>query len=98
MLTQNAQQYAFSTENNYLTVTLPEDGAASHTFTAGYISGDYYGYPSIVTHRTIPETGIEIPSGIFADTVHYTRSILPDITVTVGQQPSVNGAAGISWR
>lgn len=91
VLTQNAQQYAFSTENNYLTVTLPKDGTVSHTFTAGYISGDYYGYPSIVTHRTIPETGIEIPSGIFADTVHYTRSILPDITVTVGQQPSANG-------
>lgn len=82
--------YDFVTNGNYVEFILPDSATKEYTLTNAYISGDFYGHPQLQTHREIELDGLTMVG--MAPTIHYTRSILPDITVTVGQQPSANGA------
>ena len=79
-----------STNGNYVEFILPDSATKEYTLTNAYISGDFYGHPQLQTHREIELDGLTMVG--MAPTIHYTRSILPDITVYIGQQPSANRA------
>lgn len=84
-------QYELIATGNYVDVTVPID---SINLTEGYISSSIYGgEPADDTknHRML-KGNTEYSFGPYYDGVRYTRSILPEITVTVGLEPSENTA------
>ncbi len=89
---EQGEQYELITKANYVSIVLPDDGQGEYLLNNGYISGDLWGSDLIYekNHRGLDDFGTG--ANMAANTVHYTRSILPDITVTVGQQPSANRA------
>lgn len=79
------EQYKFITDNNFIEFTLTE----TVNLKEGYILGGLWGSDP-GAHRALTDEG-NLPN-LDAPTGEYIRSILPDITVTVGQQPSANRA------
>ncbi len=90
----NGVQYNFSLYGTTLNFTLPSDGeTAEFTLTDGYIGVGVIGvteFPSDgESHRNIPDAGGTTRG---STTTFHTRSMLPDITVSVGMLPSGNTA------
>lgn len=82
-------QFDFATKNNYIEVTFPENRQQEFYLTDGYIFGGVFG-SNLGEHRKLDEKGM--PPNLVAGTGKYTRSILPDITLYIGQEPSANRA------
>lgn len=82
-------QYELITKANYIEFTLSDNEV---NLTDGYVSADLWGSElnDEKNHRGLDDDGTGV--NFSAATVHYTRSILPDITVSVGQNPSGNRA------
>ena len=85
-------QYNFITTANYVDIVMPEDGS-SVTLTDGYIGLGVIGLTEFVnggdSHRNIPDGGCGTRGS--ASTFH-TRSVLPEITVDVGDTSAPNAA------
>lgn len=85
-------QYNFITSANYVDVVMPDDGS-SITLTDGYIGLGVIGLTTFAdggdSHRNIPDGGCSTRDD---ETTYHTRSMLPQITVSVGNTTSPNGA------
>lgn len=79
--TAGSFQYNFPA-NAYLDVTIPEDAETGDSFslTDGYIYFNSMG-SAPGEHRNITDEGV--PADFHATSTHYSRSILPDITITL---------------
>ena len=86
-------QYDFITAANYVDVKIPAS-ATSVTLTNGYIGVGVFsweGFPnSAKSHRTIPDTGIGMMEWGYSS--FHTRSILPEITISVNSVAGTNNA------
>ncbi len=87
-------QYTFGAEGNSIEVTIPEDyDADTISLTQGYIALGVVGLPSFTgggdSHRNIPDAGCTTRDD---KTTFHTRSILPDITLTIGELAAPNTA------
>ena len=85
-------QYNFITSANYVEVVMPEDGS-SVSLTDGYIGLGVIGLPSFHnggdSHRNIPDDGCATRGD---KTSYHTRSVLPEITITAGDESAPNTA------
>ena len=85
-------QYNFITSANYIDILMPEDGS-SVTLTDGYIGLGVIGLTGFAdggdSHRNIPDGGCGTRGSA---TSYHTRSLLPEITLSVGNTSSPNGA------
>ena len=90
----NKTQYLVPTEANFIDVTIPSDTEeTSFTLSGGYIATAVIGFSSFVdggqSHRNNPDDGR--PGGESTTTQH-TRSMLPEITIKIGDQGAPNSA------
>lgn len=85
-------QYNFITAANYVEIVMPEDGS-SVTLTDGYIGLGVIGLTTFAdggdSHRNIPDSGSTTRGSA---TTFHTRSILPEITIFVGDTSAPNNA------
>lgn len=85
-------QYNFITAANYIDILMPEDGG-SVTLDNGYIGLGVIGLTAFTdggdSHRNIPDGGCTTRGSA---TSYHTRSMLPQITVSVGNTSSPNAA------
>lgn len=85
-------QYNFITAANYVDIVMPEDGS-SVSLTDGYIGVGVIGLDNFVnggdSHRNIPDNGCATRG---SQSTWHTRSMLPNITVTVGGSSAPNTA------
>ncbi len=88
----NGAQYNFITTANCIEVVMPDDGK-DVTLYDGYIGLGVIGLTEFVngsdSHRNIPDDGCTTRG---SSTTYHTRSILPDITVSVGDTSAPNNA------
>lgn len=87
-------QYNLITQGNYVDVAIPADFAASSlTLTDGYIGLGVIGLTAFTkggdSHRNIPDSGCGTRQN---NPTAHTRSMLPDITVTLGSGAAENTA------
>ncbi|MBQ1251522.1 MAG: S-layer homology domain-containing protein, partial [Firmicutes bacterium] len=87
-------QYTFETTANYIEVTVPEDTEeTSFTLDNGYIAVGVMGLTAFVdggdSHRNIPDAGCATRE---SKTTWHTRSMLPDVTIRLGDLNFVNTA------
>ena len=86
------KQYDFITAANYIDVVLPADGS-SVTLTEGYIGVGVLGYADFLHsangHRYIPDAGCGM---LYGYSTFHTRSILPEITISVNSVTGTNSA------
>ena len=78
-------QYTFAKEANYLEVTIPEDTTAeNYILDQGYIAAGIIGLTDFAnggdSHRNIPDGGCATRG---SKTTFHTRSVLPEITISV---------------
>lgn len=97
-------QYTFITEGNYFDIVIPaENTQPTYTLTEGYIGLGMYGLPNISgknadTHRNIPDEGCatrNTDSDGNAKETYHTRSMLPDLTIQVGNIAAPNTAPNV---
>lgn len=85
-------QYNFITTANCIEVVMPDDGK-DVTLCDGYIGLGVIGLTEFVnggdSHRNIPDNGCTTRG---SSTTYHTRSILPEITVSVGDTSAPNNA------
>lgn len=88
----NGAQYNFITTANCIEVVMPDDGK-DVTLCDGYIGLGVIGLTEFVnggdSHRNIPDNGCTTRG---SSTTYHTRSILPEITVSVGDTSAPNNA------
>ncbi len=87
-------QYNFITVGNNIEVTIPEAAeGTSYTLTDGYIGVGILGLTNFFdggdSHRNIPDSGCSTRD---SRTTFHTRTILPELTITVGQTTDPNNA------
>ncbi len=87
-------QYNFALSGNTIDFTIPEDGEKTeYTLTDGYIGLGVIGVEGYSndgdSHRNIPDIGGNTRD---SEITYTTRSLLPDIVVSVGMLPSGNMA------
>lgn len=87
-------QYTFASEANYMEVTIPEDYEEKQiSLTDGYIGVGVIGLTTFAdggdSHRNIPDGGCATRGSLSS---FHTRSILPVITLQLGEQASPNTA------
>ncbi|MBR5230248.1 MAG: hypothetical protein IKW01_05250, partial [Firmicutes bacterium] len=87
-------QYNFITAGNYIDVVVPDGEETSYTLSDGYISVGVLGLPDFAndgadSHRNIPDDGCNTRGGK-GDPTYNTRSMLPDLTITVGRATDTN--------
>jgi len=86
------RQYDFITGANYIDVVLPAN-SSSVTLTDGYIGVGVLGYADFLTsadgHRFIPDAGCDM---LYGYSSFHTRSILPQITISVNSVAGANNA------
>lgn len=82
------RQYDFITQANYLDVTVPENTEDTVSLTGGYIGLGVYGKNNAdILQNANNHRGMEAPTvNTNASTTFHTRSILPDITITLGTE------------
>ncbi len=90
-------QYNFITATNYVEVTIPaENTASSYTLSDGYISVGVIGLTQFSdggdSHRNIPDSGCGTRQN---ETTFHTRSMLPEITITVGGAAAENNPPAV---
>ena len=88
------KQYNFSKEGTTIKFTVPENSQKTEfTLTDGYIGVGVIGVTGFPdggdSHRNIPDSGGATRGNT---STYHTRSILPDITVSIGMLPSNNTA------
>ncbi len=93
-LSGGSVQYTFGAEGNSIEVTIPEDYEEDTiSLTEGYIALGVVGLTSFTdggdSHRNIPDAGCATRD---SKTTFHTRSILPDITLTIGEPAAPNTA------
>jgi hypothetical protein len=85
-------QYNFITAANFVEVVMPDDGSSA-TLNDGYIGLGVLGLPTFFdggdSHRNIPDGGCVTRGN---ETTYHTRSILPEIIVSVGDTSAPNSA------
>ncbi|MBR5218605.1 MAG: S-layer homology domain-containing protein [Clostridia bacterium] len=85
-------QYNFITDANFVEVVMPDDGS-NITLCDGYIGLGVLGLTTFFdggdSHRNIPDGGCATRGN---ETTYHTRSILPEITVSVGDTSAPNSA------
>ena len=85
-------QYSFITASNYVDIIMPDDGS-SVTLTDGYIGLGVIGLTGFAdggnSHRNIPDGGCGTRG---SSSTWHTRSVLPRITVNVGNTSAPNSA------
>ncbi len=85
-------QYNFITAANFVEVVMPDDGS-NITLCDGYIGLGVVGLTTFFdggdSHRNIPDGGCTTRGN---ETTYHTRSILPEITVSVGDTSAPNSA------
>ncbi len=85
-------QYNFITGANYVEIVMPDDGS-NVTLNNGYIGTGVLGLADFSnggdSHRNIPDNGCGTRG---SETTFHTQSILPDISVKVGDTSSPNSA------
>lgn len=87
-------QYNFITAGNHIDLVIPEGDATSYTLRDGYISVGVLGLPAFAdddtdSHRNIPDEGCNTRGGK-GEPTYNTRSMLPDLTITVGRATDAN--------
>ena len=87
-------QYTVPTAANYIDVTIPADTTeTSFTLSNGYIATGVIGLTAFAnggdSHRNIPDAGCATRGN---ETTFHTRSILPDITINIGDNSAPNSA------
>ena len=87
-------QYLVPTEANYIDVTIPADTSeTSFTLSNGYMATGIIGLSAFAnggdSHRNIPDDGCTTRGD---KTTFHTRSMLPDITINIGDQSAPNSA------
>ena len=86
------RQYDFITAANYIDVVIPA-GVSSVTLTDGYIGVGVLGYQDFLTsangHRYIPDEGCGM---LYGYSSFHTRSILPQITISINSVAGTNNA------
>ena len=87
-------QYTVPSSGNYIDVTIPADTAeTSFILSDGYMATGVIGLTAFAdggdSHRNIPDGGCSTRGSI---TTFHTRSMLPDITINIGDQSAPNSA------
>ncbi len=93
-IVSTGKQYDFSLNGTTIEITVPSDSEKTEfTLTDGYISVGVIGVTGFSddgdSHRNIPDSGGGTRD---SKTTFTTRSLLPDITVSIGMLPSDNTA------
>ncbi|MBE5866886.1 MAG: hypothetical protein E7292_11895 [Lachnospiraceae bacterium] len=90
-------QYDFITAANSIELVIPEDEENSVVLTDGYIGVGVIGLTEFAvggdSHRNIPDEGCSTRGNI---TTFHTRSILPEVTITVGSEAAPNSAPTVA--
>lgn len=86
-------QYNFITAANYVDIVIPDDEGTSVSLKDGYIGVGVIGLTEFAeggdSHRNIPDEGCGTRDN---KSTFHTRSILPDITITIGSEAAPNTA------
>lgn len=93
-IASKGSQYDFITKANSVDIVIPaENTCETYTLTSGYIAGGVIGLTNFAdggdSHRNIPDAGCGTRGN---QSTQHTRSLLPDITITVGLPAAPNTA------